>query len=45
MTWPRLDGVRQSLEPGQNVISYGVDRNVGLGLDLDLDEALPGQPA
>ncbi|MEU9662935.1 hypothetical protein [Streptomyces chartreusis] len=28
-----LDGVRLRLEPGQNVVSHGVDRN------LDLDEA------
>jgi hypothetical protein len=28
----RLDGVRLRLEPGQNVVSHGVDRN------LDLDE-------
>ncbi len=34
-----LDGVRQSLEPGQNVVSHGVDRN------LTLDETTAaGQP-
>ncbi|MZD08860.1 DUF427 domain-containing protein [Streptomyces sp. SID5785] len=32
-----LDGVRQSLEPGQSVVPHGVDRN------LDLDEAAPGR--
>ncbi|MEU8792637.1 DUF427 domain-containing protein [Streptomyces sp. NPDC048643] len=34
----RLDGVRQSLETGQTVVSHGVDRN------LDLSEA-PSRPA
>ncbi|MEU0430353.1 hypothetical protein ABZ153_01645 [Streptomyces sp. NPDC006290] len=34
-----LDGVWQSLEPEQSVVSHGVDRN------LDLDAALPDQRA
>ncbi|WP_405825973.1 DUF427 domain-containing protein [Streptomyces sp. NBC_00838] len=34
-----LDGVRQSLDPGQGVVSHGADRN------LDPDEAAPGRPA
>ncbi|MFF2189476.1 DUF427 domain-containing protein [Streptomyces sp. NPDC058155] len=34
-----LDGVRQSLDPGQSVVSHGADRN------LDPDEAAPGRPA
>jgi uncharacterized protein (DUF427 family) len=34
-----LDGVRQRLAPGQNVVPHGVDRN------LDLDEAVTGGQA
>ena len=33
-----LDGTRLRLEPGQTVISHGVDRN------LTIDESSPGSP-